>query len=413
MRTIALRDDVPGWATGLDRPARYKGAKGGRASGKSHRFAEKLVFAMIEDPSLRAVCIREVQRSLRYSAKSLIEAKIRAWGLEGVLFKILSTEIRRIGGSGVCIFQGMQDHTADSLKSLEDFGIAWVEEAHRLSKRSLELLLPTIRREGSEIWFSWNPEDPADPVDALFAGFVPGRDDFELVHVNYTENPFVPDVVLAEAERLKRVDPQGYAHVWLGEYNLSPKAQVLHGKWRVDEFEPDEDLWDGPYFGFDFGFSQDPSVFVRCWLFEGRLLIDYDLGGIGWSVDDHIRAILAVPGAKDHVLRGDSARPETMNEIVIRARQDYGIELRLEGAEKWSGSVQDGVSWLRSTEEIVIHERCTRLQEEARLWRYKLDRLTGDPLPKLEDGHEHGWDATRYALAPIIRHGDGFEFWVA
>src|SRR5690606_32773159 len=143
------------------------GAKGGRASGKSHFLAEQAVEAMVCDPSLRFVCIREVQRSLKFSAKALIESKIRSLGVAH-LFDILTAEIRPKGGTGVMIFEGMQDHTADSLKSLEGFRLAWVEEAQSLSKRSLDLLLPTIRAEGSEIWFSWNPSQPDDPVDQLF-----------------------------------------------------------------------------------------------------------------------------------------------------------------------------------------------------------------------------------------------------
>ena len=406
--------DVPvaRWALPLQRKARYKGLKGGRASGKSHDRAQEFVLAMVEDPDLRAIAIREVQRSLRYSAKSLIEGKIRAMGLEGSHFRILTSEIRRIGGEGVALFQGMQDHTADSIKSLEDFGLAWFEEAQRCSQRSLDLLVPTIRRPGSELWFTWNPEDPLDPIDKFFDAMDPAIDDFVLTHCTYLDNPLCPDVMLREAARLKRVDPIGYAHVWLGEYNVSPKVQVLHGKWRVDEFTPGEG-WHGPYYGLDFGFSQDPSCLVRCWIYEGRLFVDYAVYGIGWSVDDHIRAIRSVPGAAKHVIRGDSARPETINEIRIRAKEDYLIDLRIEGVEKWKGSVEDGISWLRSTEEIVIHERCTRLAEEARLWRYKTDKLTGDPLPALEEGNEHGWDGTRYALAPLIRHGDGFEFWIS
>lgn len=206
----------------LLRPARYKGASGGRASGKSHFFAEQAVLAMVADPSLRFVCIREVQRSLKFSAKSLVESKIRTLGVEQH-FEILEREIRRVGGTGVMIFEGMQDHTADSIKSLEGFGRAWVEEAQSISARSLELLLPTIRAPESEIWFSWNPDQPTDPIDSFFAAGVEGA---VRVHVTYRDNPFCPEVMFTEAERLQRADPEAYDHVWNGGYFLGGKGRV-------------------------------------------------------------------------------------------------------------------------------------------------------------------------------------------
>ncbi len=137
--------------------SRYKGAYGGRGSGKSHVFAELLVRRCFEGP-VRAVCIREVQRSLDQSVKRLIEDKIQALGL-GAAFTVQAERILGPSGAGDSriIFQGMQNHTAESIKSLEGYDIAWVEEAQALSKRSLDLLRPTLRKPGSELWFSWNP----------------------------------------------------------------------------------------------------------------------------------------------------------------------------------------------------------------------------------------------------------------
>lgn len=222
MSAIALEIATPAWAEPLLAPARYKGASGGRASGKSHFFAELAVEAMVCDPDLRFACIREVQRSLKFSAKALVEGKIKALGVSD-MFEVLNTEIRRKGGSGVMIFEGMQDHTADSLKSLEGFGRAWVEEAHSISQRSLDLLLPTIRAPESEIWFTWNPEIQTDPVDVFFAGNPSGS-----VHVRTTfrDNPFCPDVMKVEAARMKDADPEGYEHVWMGGYFLGRGGRV-------------------------------------------------------------------------------------------------------------------------------------------------------------------------------------------
>lgn len=221
---VSLDIATPAWAEPLLRPASYKGAKGGRGRGASHLFAEMAVEEMVCDPDLRFVCIREVQRALRYSAKSLIERKIRTLGVSE-MFNVLNTEIRRVGGDGVMIFEGMQDHTADSIKSLENFHRAWVEEAHSLSERSLRLLRPTIRAPGSEIWFSWNPESPDDAVDKFFSERA-GQDDVVLVSATYKDNPFLPEKMRKEAEDDLRADPDMYEHVWGGGYFLGGTGRV-------------------------------------------------------------------------------------------------------------------------------------------------------------------------------------------
>lgn len=391
---IAIDREVPRWALPLHRPARYKGAKGGRGSGKSHEFATMAVEAMVRDPDLRFVCIREVQRSLKFSAKSLIEGKIRALGVSH-LFDVLTTEIRRKGGQGVMIFEGMQDHTADSLKSLEGFGRAWVEEAQSLSQRSIDLLLPTIRAEGSEIWFSWNPDQPDDPVDKLLVASPPV--DAVVVHVNYTDNPWCPSTLRDEAERMRLLDPDAYDHIWLGGYNVKSEARVFQGKYRIAEFEP-LDTWDGPYHGADFGFAQDPTTLVRVWIADRRLYVEREAYRIGLELDQTATHWQEhVPGFYDYVVRADSARPESISYL-----RRHGVP-KIEGVEKWTGSVEDGIAFLRNFDEIVVHPRCTHTAEEMRLYSYKVDRRTGDVLPVIEDRHNHIIDAIRYAIAPLIK----------
>lgn len=223
---------TPRWAEPLLRgergSPRYRGAKGGRASGKSHFMAEAVVERLIADPNARIVCIREIQKSLKFSAKQLIEDKIAASGYSA-LFEITQTEIRRTGYSGVIIFQGMQDHTADSVKSLEGFDLAWVEEAQSMSQKSLELLDPTIRKEGSEIWFSWNPYRKDDPVENIFKG----NDNAVLVHVNMTENPYVTQSILDMAKRTRDQNVEKYRHIWLGDY----VSEVEGALWSAEQLE--------------------------------------------------------------------------------------------------------------------------------------------------------------------------------
>ena len=200
---------------GLIRPSRYKALYGGRGSAKSHFFAEAMVGNAGSNKGFRAVCIREVQKSLKESAKRLIEDKIESLGFSNK-FRVLNDQIIT-PGDGVIIFQGMQDHTAESIKSLEGFNVAWVEEAQTLSAKSLELLRPTIRSPGSDLWFSWNPRSASDPVDSFFRGLAPPENAI-ICGINYDQNKFFP--VELEDERLLDLknNPDRYGHIWLGEY---------------------------------------------------------------------------------------------------------------------------------------------------------------------------------------------------
>ena len=212
-------------------PKRYKGARGGRGSGKSHFFAEALVEQALMKPGFRAVCIREVQKSLAQSAKKLIEDKIQAMGV-GSKFEVQTSEIKTPGG-GVILFQGMQDHTAESIKSLEGMDVAWVEEAQTLSAESWKMLRPTIRKEGSEIWCSWNPRRRIDPVDLFFCGPQAANDnDIVFVRANWSDNPWFPDVLESERTRDLKNDPDGYNHVWEGDY-----VTIVKGAYYADSLK--------------------------------------------------------------------------------------------------------------------------------------------------------------------------------
>ena len=203
-------------------PSRYKAAYGGRGSAKSHFFAELLVEHHVLYKGLRSVCIREVQQTLAQSAKKIIEDKIKKHGLLEHGFRILQDRIET-PGDGIITFQGMNDQNSESIKSLEGFGIAWCEEAQTLSKRSLELLRPTIRDSNikefsAELWFSWNPTRKVDAVDELFRGEQGAPSNSIVVRANYGDNPWFPDVL--EGERLDDLNmrPDSYDHVWDGGY---------------------------------------------------------------------------------------------------------------------------------------------------------------------------------------------------
>lgn len=199
-------------------PMRYKGAVGGRGGAKSHFFAEQIVVAMLDGK--RCVCIREVQATIKDSSRELIVSKIYALGLDHE-FKITATEIRAFNG-GLCVFRGMQSYNAENIKSLEGFDIAWVEEAQALSKRSLRLLRPTLRKDGSELWFSWNARHETDAVDEFFR--TGDRNNMIMVVVNWRDNPWFPATLNEERLEDKRLEPDHYDHVWEGGYELISEA---------------------------------------------------------------------------------------------------------------------------------------------------------------------------------------------
>lgn len=207
----------------LLKPARYKGAHGGRGSGKSHFFAELLLESCAAETK-RAVCLREIQKSIKQSIKLLLEDKIKSMGLEGY-FEVLETEIRGKRNNSLIIFNGLQDHTADSIKSLEGFDIALIVEAQAVSQRSLDLLRPTIRKEGSEIWAEWNPETDDVPIDKLLRGKDRPADSI-VVEANWRDNPFFPEVLRKEMEEDKIRDYDKYLHIWEGHYRRTLDGAV-------------------------------------------------------------------------------------------------------------------------------------------------------------------------------------------
>jgi len=333
----------------------------------------------------RAVCVREVQKSLTQSVKRLIEDKIAKLGV-GPRFDI-QRDVINVDNGGMIIFQGMQSHTADSVKSLEGFRIAWVEEAQSLSQHSLDLLRPTIRAPGSELWFSWNPSKDTDPVDVLLrgAGRIP---ESIVVEANWSDNPWLPDELLQEKEWDQRRDPDKYAHIWLGHYQRNSEARVFRN-WRVEEFETPTDA--RFYYGADWGFSVDPTVLVRCYV-EGRTLyVDQEVYQVGCEIDRTPALFDKMDGARRWPIRADSARPET---ISYMQRHGYS---KIVPANKGAGSVEDGIEFLKSYD-IVVHPRCRHTADELALYAYKTDKLTGEVLPVLEDKKNHVIDALRYAV---------------
>jgi phage terminase large subunit len=365
-------------------PSRYKGLYGGRGGAKSHGFGDLLIDDCLTHRGMRAVCVREYQVSLEQSVKRLLEDKIELYGLERE-FRVLSNCIET-PGDGIVIFQGMQAHTAESIKSLEGYHRAWVEEAQNLSQRSLDLLRPTIREPGSEIWFSWNPRYPTDPVDRMLRHDLPP--DAVVIKTTYRDNPFFPDVLRKEMEWDRSRDIDKYNHIWEGGYEEKNEARVFKN-FTVQEFETPADAT--LYFGGDWGFSVDPSVLARMWVRDRTLYIDHEAYRVGVEIDHLPQLFDLVPGSRDWPIRADSARPETISYL-----QRHGFP-RLEAATKGPNSVKEGIIFLQGYD-IVIHPRCVHTAYEFMHYSYKVDRNSGIVTPILEDKKNHVIDSVRYAV---------------
>lgn len=387
----ALKLDTPRWLIPFLSPARYKGAYGGRGSGKSHAFGEMLIEAHIMEPNESSVCVREVQKSLDQSVKRLLELKIEAMNA-GAYFEVQDAKIKNKNGSGIIIFQGMQNHTADSIKSLEGFKRAWVEEAQSVSQRSLDLLRPTIRKPDSELWFTWNPGEATDPVDVLLRGPNPPADSI-VKAVNFVDNPWFPDVLRDEMEYDKRRDPSKYAHIWLGEYVQNSEARVFKN-WKIQEFDAPPDAVHR--LGADWGFAVDPSVLVRCHIQGRTLYIDYEAYQVGCEITALPDLFMTIPEAEKWPITADSARPETISHM-----RNNGFP-KIYPAVKGAKSIEDGIEWLKSFD-IVVHPRCKHTIDELTLYSYKVDDKTGKVLPVLLDKANHVIDALRYACEGVRR----------
>jgi phage terminase large subunit len=371
--------------------SRYKGAWGGRGSGKSHMMAELMIEAHIIDQKRASVCVREIQKSLNQSVKRLLVTKIEAMNA-GAYFEVQDAVIKSRKGDGTIIFQGMQNHTAESIKSLEGYDCAWVEEAQSLSQTSLDLLRPTIRKPDSELWFTWNPRQNSDPVDFLLRGPTPPKNS-TVIKVNFSDNPWFPQVLRDEMEYDKRRDPDKYQHVWQGSYLTNSSARVFRN-WKIDEFDAPPDAIHR--LGADWGFAIDPTVLVRCHIIGRTLYIDHEAYMVGCEIVNTPELFMQVPEAEKWPIVADSARPETISHM-----RKNGFP-KIMTAVKGPKSVEEGIEFLKGYD-IVVHPRCTHTIDELTLYSYKQDPLTGKILPVLEDKKNHVIDALRYACEGIRR----------
>ncbi len=375
--------ELPEWCESLfDEEARYFALLGGRGSAKSYSVATTLILRAASKP-LRILCAREIQKSIKDSVKRLLDDTIARAGLQE-FFVSTDTEIRGQNGS-LILFAGLRSNI-DSIKSIEGIDVCWVEEAQTVSQASLDILIPTIRKPGSQIYFTWNPKNQTDPVDVMFVGETkPPKTIF--LRVNWDRNPWFPDVLKAEMEYDRSRDPDKYKHVWLGSYLSNSEARVFRN-WSIEEFDTPEDATHR--FGADWGFASDPTVLIRCHVIGRTIYVDHEAYRVGCEIMDTPDLFLTVPESEKWPIVADSARPETISHM-----QRHGFP-KIMPAIKGPKSVEEGIEWLKS-HDIVVHPRCKHTIDELSCYSYKTDPLTGAVLPVLADRDNHLIDALRYA----------------
>jgi phage terminase large subunit len=371
----------------------YRALYGGRGSAKSQSAAMMAAYWGFREP-LRILCTRELQVSIKDSFHREVKDVIERTPWLAAHYDVGVDYIRGKNGTEF-IFRGLR-HNSSSIKSLAGIDLTIVEEAEDVPEKSWLALEATVFRQAkSELWALWNPRQDGSPVDKRFRKSPPSG--ALIAKINWQDNPFFPEGLdkLRRREQ-QRLDPATYAHVWEGAYLQNSDAQVFGGKFEIAEFEP-QTIWDGPYFGLDFGFAQDPTAAVECYINNDRLYIRREAGKVGLELDDTPAFITSrMPIISLHTVRADSARPESISYL-----QRHGLP-SIKSVKKWAGSVEDGVAFIKSLDRVIIHPDCPETAREFRLYSYKRDRLSGDVMPKIVDANNHYIDALRYALQPMI-----------
>ncbi len=406
LRDLFFRRDAKGRAIYV--PSRYKVAYGGRGSAKSWGVV-RIAAALGAVRPLRFLCVREYQNSIQESIHRLLSDQIEGLGLSPY-YDIQKQVINGSFGTEF-IFAGIKNDPA-KIKSTEGVDVCLIEEAEKISEQSWKLLIPTIRKAGSEIWVVFNPRDETDPTYKRFVLKPPPT--ARVAMINWRDNPWFPEALELErqyalslirdaADDDERAQAQAdYDHVWEGATQRNSQATIFRRRVVVESFDPPPDT--RFHYGADWGFANDPTALVRFWVHDEELWIDHEAFGYGVEIDELPQLFDSVPGARDWPIKADSARPET---ISYMRRQGFNIA----AAEKWPGSVEDGIEHIKGFRKIHIHTRCKRMQEEARLYSYKVDRVTGDVLPIVVDANNHGWDAVRYGLDGYIQARGGTGIW--
>ena len=360
------------------RKIRFKVVKGGRGGAKSQSIARSLIDLASKRP-LKILCCRGYDNAIKYSVHSLLCRIIKLNKLNNPLlinhFKIFETKIVGSNGSEF-IFSGLQN--VESLQSIDEIDICWVEEASTVDLNSLIKLTPSIRKDDSEIWISFNPESEDDPVYVKFCQYIDSEgerkdlpDSYESKHViletiNWDENPYFPDVLEIERQECLRTMPEEYDHIWGGELSVKSEALIFKDKYKVKDFDyPDINYVEYQRYlqGADFGYTKDPSVLIRAFIkkegIKTNLYICDEAYGHKIEINGLSSLYNEIDDVKDWTIKGDCSEPATISYLA----QDYDEETGEKGfdivpCKKFPGSVQAGINFMRSFDNIYIHPRC-------------------------------------------------------
>lgn len=388
--------------------SRYKIIKGGRGGGKSETIARVLLDIGQLKP-LNILCTREYQVSISKSVHRLLERLVMTYNLTS-FYKVFETKIVGINGTEFG-FSGLQN--IHNLKSVDQVDICWITEASTLTKRNADILSPSIRKEGSEIWMDFNPEEEEDYVIKEFCKDKPDNYQSEntiLKTINWDENPFFPKVLEIERQKSLKNNPEDYDHIWGGQVRSISDAQIFKGKYTIKDFkEPAiEEIENSRlYYGADFG-ATHPSTLVRLFIkkegLERNLYIEHEAYGSNIDLNDLSSLYCSVPDARKWPIKGDCASPTNISYLsqeYDQERDEKGFDIT--GCEKWPNSIENGIKYLRGFDNIFIHTRCVNTAREFRMYKRKVDKMSGKILPVIVDDHNHVIDAIRYAIDDMIK----------
>lgn len=400
---------------------RYRSSWGGRGSAKTRTFAKMTAIKgyMFAEMGISGaiLCGREFMNSLADSSMEEIKQAIRSEPWLEDYYEIGENYIRTKNKRVFYLFCGLRQNL-ESLKSKARILLCWIDEAETVSEMAYRKLLPTIREEVvlpdgsvymSEIWVTWNHEKRDSPTSTRFRHEKIFDENGNLIGVgsemNYMDNPWFPAVLDIERRRdQKNLEDAVYRWIWEGAYLEQSESQIFKNKYVIEEFEADPKTWDGAYIGLDFGFAQDPTACVKCWIKGDRIYIEYEGGGVGMELDETVPYLeKKIPEIKRYPVYADNARPESISHLKKK-----GLH-RIIGVEKGKGSVEDGIAFIKSFEKVVIHPRCKNTIQEFRDYSYKKDRLTDEILPVIVDKDNHYIDALRYALEKIMKKRRGIK----
>lgn len=389
---------------------------GGRGSGKSWGAADRCIIKAATRPDCHTLCVREYQTTLADSVISVLKRRIKDLNA-GSYFATTDYTIRSYAG-GNFLFDGLHNN-ADQIKSKEGIRTCWNEEAHANTDESWKYLIPTVfREEDSEMLVTFNQHDDDDPTYQRCVVKPPPSS--VVIPCTWEDNPYLPQALNAERAYHLENDPDSYDWVWGLATRKIGSAIIFKGQYVVEAFdEPAFGI--RPRYGFDFGFANDPNHLVRMYITDhprggSELWITHESVGLAVELDDlpafmeggksqnDEREWEGVPGVRKWPIKADGARPETISYI---RKKGFNIE----AAEKWPGSVEDGVAHLKRYRKIHIHQRCKHMAREARLYAYKQDPKTGEVLPVILDKNNHGWDGVRYGHDGEIQHSGGLGVW--